>query len=215
MEVSPIYENRMLDPPFPDTRYFEVEIDEVKNGSGRTFIFQNIWPVRAKRKPDWHILKFRIRRGSWTITERIHSTTDVGEIQWLYTDDFNLLFVSSGGRHDGAMLISLITGKLGAIALSMQTGARIPSEFENQQSCRSAFGTIFSDGIDGAFRDAGIYRKHACAVSMHLDAGSPQDATTALCNIHGRVAVSKQQSADLGVDIDKIDDLHDLSWLND
>jgi hypothetical protein len=213
--VSNLYENFPLDPPFPATRFFEIEIEEVRKGINKTFIFQNIWPVRAKRKPDWHILKFRIRRGSWMITERIRSMTNDGETQWLYTDDFNILFISSGGRHDGAMLTSLIIAKLNAIVQSIRSGARIPSEFENQQSCRQAFGTIFSDGVDGAFRDTGVYRQHASAITAELDPKNREADASVICSTHGRMAVTKQQAADLGVDISQIEDLQDLSWLND
>jgi hypothetical protein len=215
MEVSDLYENRMLDPPFPETRFFEIEIDDMKNWGSRTFVFQHITPVKANRKPDWHILKFRIRRGSWSVTERLHSKSANGEIQWLYTDDFNILFISSGGRHDGEMLLNLITGKLDAIAKSIRSGARIPSEFENQLSCRTAFDTMFTDGVDGAFRDAVIYQQHASAISGELDAKDPQAAKTAISSNHGRVAVKPEQAAELHVDLSQIDELQDLSWLNE
>lgn len=215
LETSPVYENRVLDPPLPETRFFEIEIDEVKKWGSKTFVFQNIIPVKAKRKPDWHLLKFRIRRGSWTITERIPQKTASGENQWLYTDDFNILFLSSGGRHDSEMLLNLITVRLDAIAQSIRVGARIPSEFENQQSCRSAFDTMFTDGVDAAFRDAVIYKQHASAISGELSAKSPEAATSAISSNHGRVAVSPVQAAELHVDLTQIDELQDLSWLND
>ena len=215
LEISDLFEDRLLDPPHPSTRFFEIEIDEMRAGTKKTFVFQNIYAVRARRKPDWHILKFRLRRGSWTITERIRSKTKNIETQWLYTDDFNILFVSSGGRHDGVMLVSLITEKLHAIAQSIRSGAPIPSEFENQKSCRSAFGEIFSGGVEGAFRDTGVYRQHASAISAELDAGNPRSAVSSTSGTHGRGIFSKQQAADLAVDIDQIEDLRDLSWLND
>ncbi len=215
LEISDLFENCLLDPPHPSTRFFEIEIDEIRAGTAKTFVFQNIFAVRARRKPDWRILKFRLRRGSWTITERIQSKSKNIETQWLYTDDFNILFVSSGGTHDGAMLASLITEKLYAIARSIRSGSPLPSEFENQQSCRSAIGEIFSDGVEGAFCDTGVYRQHASAISAELDASNPRAAISAISGNHGRGAISKQQAADLAVDIDQIEDLRDLSWLND
>lgn len=215
LETSDLFEDRLLDPPNPSTRYFEIEIDEIRAGTARTFVFRNIWPVLARRKPDWHILKFRIRRGSWTITERIRSETKTSETQWIYTDDFNLLFISSGGRHDGAMLAGLVVEKLHTIARSIQSGAPVPSEFENQQSCRSAFGEIFADGVDGAFCDTGVYRKHASAISVELDAGNPRHAASGINGNHARAAASNQRAADLAVDINQIEELQDLSWLND
>ena len=69
----PATESRILSPPHPETRYFEIEVDEVPASGEKTFVFQNIFPVRAGRKPDWYFLKFRIRRGGWTITERLHA----------------------------------------------------------------------------------------------------------------------------------------------
>ena len=215
LEVSDLFEDRLLDPPNPSTRYFEIEIDEIWTGAGRTFVFKNIWPVRARRKPDWHILKFRIRRGSWTITERIRSESKTGETQWIYTDDFNMLFVSSGGRHDGAMLASLMVEKLHTIALSIRSGDPVPSEFENQRSCRNAFGEIFAQGVDGAFRDTKVYRQHASAISGQPDNGNPRSSASAITGNHGRMVVSNQQAAELAVDITEIEELQDLSWLND
>ncbi|NMB79802.1 MAG: hypothetical protein GYA23_11995 [Methanomicrobiales archaeon] len=215
IEVSRLFENCLLDPPFPETSFFEIEIEEVKKDGKRTFAFTNIWPVRAQRNPDLHILRFRIKRGGWNITERIYDTTPHGEKQWLYTDDFNILFLSSGGRHDAEMLISLITGKLDSIARSIMSGSRIPSEFENQLSCRSAFGTIFSNGVDGAFRDSVIYKQHASAISGELDEYGLPVSGTEIAGRHGHVSVSSQQMARLQVDLDTIDDLQDLSWLTD
>jgi hypothetical protein len=216
MEVSDLYEDQMLDPPFPETRFFEIEIEEVRKTGTRIFAFQNIYPVHAKKKPDWHILKFRIRRGSWSITERIQARTPQGISQWIYTDDFNILFLSSGGRHDPEMLLSLITGKLDCIAQSICAGTRIPSEFENQLSCRTAFSSIFSDGIDGAFREAVIYRDHAQALlTGDLDAASPRTAASEICSHHGRAQVSNTKVAEVHVDLDQIDEMKDLSWLND
>jgi hypothetical protein len=216
LEISDLFEDRLLDPPHPSTRYFEIEIDEIPSGGTRSFVFKNIWPVRARRKPDWHILKFRIRRGSWTITERIRSESKTSETQWIYSDDFNMLFISSGGRHDGAMLASLIVEKLHLIAQSIRSGTPVLSEFENQQSCRSAFGEIFADGVDGAFRDTGVYRQHASAISAELAAGHhPPSATPGIDKNHGRLVVSNPQAADLAVDINQIEELQDLSWLND
>lgn len=216
LEISDLFEDRPLAPPHPSTRYFEIEIDEIPSGGTRSFVFKNIWPVRARRKPDWHILKFRIRRGSWTITGRIRSESKTSETQWIYADDFNMLFVSSGGRHDGAMLASLIVEKLHLIAQSIRSGTPVLSEFENQQSCRSAFGEIFADGVDGAFRDTGVYRQHASAISAELAAGHhPPSATPGIDKNHGRLVVSNPQAADLAVDINQIEELQDLSWLND
>jgi hypothetical protein len=213
MEVSKLYENVVLDPPYPKIRYFEIEIDEQLQGINTTALFQNIFPVRAIRNPDWLFLKFRIRRGGWTISERIHFPTDTGEAQWIYTDDFNILFLSSGGRHDLDMLMNLITGKLNAIAQSCRSGNRIPSEFENQLSCRTAIDTLFSEGVDQAFRDAVIYQDYGLIEPDKLQKDSVLPSEMEIVSRHGRAKVSAEKVAGLHVDINEIDELKDLSWL--
>jgi len=214
MDVSKLYENCILEPPYPKIRFFEVEIDEQRDGRNRTALFQNIFPVHAQRKPDWQFLRFRIRRGSWTVTERIHFPTDTGEAQWLYTDDFNLLFLSAGGRHDLDMLVALITGKLNVIAQSFKAGNPIPSEFENQLACRSAIGTMFSEGVDRAFRDAVIYQDYGLIEQGKLQKDSLPPTGAEICSHHGRAnRVSPDKIADLHVDINDIEDLRELSWL--
>lgn len=214
MDVSKLYENCVLDPPYPKIRYFEIEIDEQREGKMKAALFQNIFPVHAKKKPDWHFLRFRIRRGSWIITERIHFPTDTGEAQWLYTDDFNILFLSSGGRHDLDMLTNLITSKLNAIAQSIHDGNRIPSEFENQLACREAIGTIFSEGVDGAFREAVIYQDFDLIVTNPHEQDLPLPSAAGISIHHNRARVRPEKVADLHVDINEIEDLRDLSWLS-
>jgi hypothetical protein len=215
VEVSNLFENCILNPPFPKTRYFEIEIDEKRGGIQKNALFQNIFPVQAKRKPDWRFLKFRLKCGSWTITERICFPTDTGQAQWLYTDDFNILFLSSGGRHDLDMLTSLITSKLKAIAQSFDSGNRIRSEFENQLSCRDAFDSLFSEGVDGAFRDAVIYQDFGLIVPEEIQGGGALSYGAEICSNHGRASVSPEKAAGLQVDINEIEDLRDLSWLSD
>jgi hypothetical protein len=213
LEVSDLYENTLLDPPFPKTRFFEIEIDEERKNGQKLFVFQNICPVHAKRKPDWHILKFRIRRGSWTITEKLQSQTDEGETQWLYTNDFALLFVSSGGRHDLDMLLDLLTGKLDAIAMSIAAGSRIPSQFEEQQGYRDAFGEIFREGLDGAFSDTVLYAQHAQGFPADSSGGPELPQGGGIFPPHTKKPVWSGKDADLNVDLNTIDDLRDLSWL--
>jgi hypothetical protein len=214
MEVSKLFENCILDPPYPKIRYFEIEIDEHREGRNRTALFQNIFPVYVKRKPDWYFLRFRIKRGSWTVTERILFPTDTGEAQWLYTDDFNILFLSAGGRHDLDMLVNLINGKLNVIAQSFHAGNPLPSEFENQLACRSAISTMFSEGVERAFRDAVIYKDYGLIEPNKLQRDSLQPSGAEICSHHGRAArVSPDKIADLHVDINDIEDLRELSWL--
>ena len=213
VEVSPLFENILYDPPFPQARYFEVEIDEIRSKGNKNTVFNSICPVKAHKKPDLHILRFRIRRGKWTVHERYRSLTPNGEVQWIYTDDFNLLYLSSGGRYDASMLMALIVSKLDTIVQSVASGTRIPSEFENQVECRTAFDSIFADGINSAFRDTVLYKDHSA--DFPSGQGTMADETVSSAEIgrhHGHARVPAGQ---VHVDIDKIDDLNDLSWLND
>jgi len=213
MEVSALYESCVLNPPCPKTRYFEIEIDEKREGKTKTALFHTIFPVQATRKPDWRFLIFRIKHGSWTITERIHFPTAIGDIQWLCTDDLNILFLSLGGRHDPGMLITLITGKLDAIAKSFNAGTILPSEFENQLMCRTTFNTIFSEGTDGAFRDSPVYQDYGLIESRNTLTDSAPLSTREICSHHGWGNVSAEMAASLYADINEIEELRNLSWL--
>lgn len=210
--VSPATESRVLSPPHQETRYFEIEVDEVRKNGEKTFVFQNIFPVRAGRKPDWFFLKFRIRRGGWTITERIYARASDRESQWIYTDDFNILFLSSGGRHDLEMLINLVTARLDEIAISVKSGTPLPSQFETQLACRDVLDSMFSDGVDRAFRDTVLYRQPSPVPS-----GDPPRTVflsgADICRNHGRIAAPVDLAADLNVNLDQIEELDDLSWL--
>jgi len=214
IEVSSMFENCILEPPFPKTRYFEIEIDELRDGAHKAALIQNIFPVHVKRKPDWFFLRFRFKRGGWTITERIHFPTDTGEAQWLYTDDFNILSLSSGGRYDLSTLTNLIAGKLKVIVQSFHEGNRIASEFENQLSCRNAFDVLFRDGVDGAFRDAVIYQDYGFIVPEALPRDVAMASGEEACYNHQcRAGISIDKAASLYFDINEIEELRDLSWL--
>jgi hypothetical protein len=203
--------------PGPETRYFEVEIDEVRKQGRKTAVFQNISPVSAHKNPDWRILKFRIRRGRWK-TERIPSRHEAAGLQWIYTDDFNILFLSSGGRHDHATLINLIAAKLDAITQSVLAGKPCLSEYESQRACRDAFGTIFSDGVGGAFRETLLYRQQAGgAATAQREPGTGMPVSGAgIAACHGKAATpAGGQSSGMNVDVTQIDELNDLSWLTE
>jgi hypothetical protein len=214
MQVSKQYGTCILDPPYPKIRYFEIEIDELREGNNKSVSFQNIFPVRVKRKPGWHFLKCRIWSDSWTVAERIHFLTENIEVQWLYTDDFNMLFLSSGGRHNLGMLINLITCRINTIAQSFDAGNPIPSEFENQIQCRTAFSTLFREGIDGAFRDAAVYQDFGLIECDNLRKGPASLSGAGSCRCQGMAGISTGNFADLHIDINEIADLRDLSWLD-
>jgi hypothetical protein len=160
VEISPSHENRMVDPPYPLTPFFEIEIDQIQKNGKTVFSLRNICPVEINQKPDWNLLNSLIKTGSPRVTRRFQSQDGETETRWLYTDDFFLISLSSGDRHDLSMLLSLILGKLNMIAVSIQSGRRILSEIENQETYRTAMSTMFSDGVDGAFRDVPVYQQH-------------------------------------------------------
>jgi hypothetical protein len=211
--VFPTAESRLLPPPHPETRYFEIEIDEVRDGGRKTFVFQNIFPVQAGRKKDWYFLKFRILKGDWTITERIHAQASDRESQWIYTNDFNILFISSGGRHDIGMLIHLITARLDEIATSAQLGTPLSSQFESQMACRDVLDSMFSGGVEGAFRDTVLYRQHSTPVKRGDPYGKGSLSGADICRNHGRNAAQADPAADMNLNLSQIEELDDLSWL--
>jgi hypothetical protein len=181
VEISPSLENRLLDPPYSFTPFFEIEIDQIQKNGTTVFSFRNICPVQINQKPAWNFLNSLIKTGSPRVTKRFQSQEGETETRWLYTDDFFLISLSSGDRHDLSMLLSLILGKLNMIALSIQSGRRIRSEFENQQKYRAAMSTMFSEGVDGAFRDVPVYQQHGEVTGSGPDGnasapGSPADS---------------------------------------
>jgi hypothetical protein len=219
VQVLPKGEVRILAPPHPATRYFEVEIDESRTRGRKAFVFQAIFPVHAQRRPDLHILKFRIRKGGWMVMERIPAMAMPDDPQWIYADDFNILFLSSGGGNDLDMLMSQITARLDAIAGAAWSGTPLPSQFESQRACRDVFNTMFSGGVDGAFRDTVLYRKHAVvpvwkpAVQKVLPAAGADAAWADICAYHGRAAASVGPGPATSVNLNRIEELNDLSWL--
>ena len=169
VEISLSHENRLIDPPYPFTPFFEIEIDQIQKNGKTIFSLRNICPVQIKEKSDWNFLNPLTQAGSSRVIKRFQSHDGENETRWLYTDDFFLISLSSGDRHDLSMLLSLIINKLNMIALSIQSGRRISSEFENQQKYRAAMSTMFSDGIKGAFRDVPVYQQHGEMTDTEID----------------------------------------------
>jgi hypothetical protein len=194
VEISPLQENRVLDPPYPFTPFFEIEIDQIQKNGKTVFSFRNICPVEINEKPDWNFLNSLVKTGGPQVTKRHQSQEGENETRWLYSDDFFLISLSSGDRHDLSMLLSLIIGKLNMIALSIQSGRRIRSEFENQQKYRAAMSTMFSEGVDGAFRDVPVYRQHGDMTDSKIDVSAAlmstelQDLTAACASEDGTEA---------------------------
>jgi hypothetical protein len=215
VELSPLYENRLLDPPWPLARFFEIEIDQIQKNGRTVFSFRNICPVETEQKPGLNLFNRQIRTGSWNVTKRMHSQEESVETRWLYTDDFFLISLSCGDRHDLSMLLSQILGRLNLIAISIQSGNRIRSEFENQLDCRAAIGTIFSEGVGGAFRDVPVYQTQVPVNRSGPDESTPASIGTPAGESPGEVSSGSRPLANLVVDLNPIEDLGDLSWLTD
>jgi len=66
--------------------------------------------------------------------------------------------------------------------------------------------------VDGAFRDAAIYRDYGLFVSEEIRTCIASGYCTGICSNHGRATVSGEKAAELYVDIYEIEDLRDLSW---
>jgi hypothetical protein len=184
LEISPPDKHHLLDPPYPVTRFFEIEIDQIQKNGRTVFSFRNICPVQIDQKPELHLLNRRIGKGSRNITKRLHAQEGETETRWLYTSDFFLISVSSGDRHDLSTLLSLILGRLNVIALSILSGKRIRSEYENQMEYRNSIGTLFSNGVDGAFRDVPVYQQHGDITSR-----GPDEISSALSNPEHSIAL--------------------------
>jgi len=168
VEISPSGESHLLAPPYPRTCFFEIEIDQIQKNGKTVSSFRNICPVEISRNPGRDFLKSLLGSGP-RVTRRFQSQDGETETRWLYTDDLFLISLSSGDRHDLSMLLSLIIQKLNMIALSVQSGRRIRSEFENQQKYRAAMNTMFSEGVDGAFRDVPVYQQHGDMTGSDID----------------------------------------------
>ncbi len=191
VEISPSHENRLHDPPYQFTPFFEIEIDQIQKNGSTVFSLRNICPVEMNGKPGWNLLNSLIKTGGPRVTKRFQSLEGETETRWLYTDDFFLISLSSGDRHDLSMLLSLIINKLNMIALSTQSGRRIRSEFENQEKFRATMSTMFSEGVDGAFRDVPVYMQHGDMTGSEIDVSAAlmsaelQDLTAACASDEG------------------------------
>jgi hypothetical protein len=136
-----VFDSVILKPPHPKTRYFELIIRELVDSDHSLIDDMQVYPVSAKRKPDLTFLGLRIKRGDWTISERIYKKENTTEIQWIYTDDFHL-FAITHATDPLDVLVEQIVAKIDEIATSIRSGFRIHSHMENQQMRREAFDSV-------------------------------------------------------------------------
>lgn len=190
----------ILDPPYPKTRYFEIELGERKRNGGSITEFLNIYPVYAEKKPDWRIFRFVLRQGSWRITERLCCDSGDDFIQWIYNDDFNLLYLTQG-MTPPELMVDCVIAQIRSIVSSIRSGRRLQSHMENQIWYRHAVEAMRSArSPDPASRPADFVtaapeRAHAWCPPVTVTASPvPEDWQVVL-------------------DLDRIEELNDISWL--
>lgn len=136
-----IYDSVFLKPPHPKTRYFELVITVYLHEGNPVIDDLQVYPVLTRKKPDFRIFGFLIRRGDWIITERIYKKENTTETQWIYTDDFHL-FAITHAEDTLDHMVEKIVAKIDEIATSVKTGYRINSHRENQRMRREAFDAV-------------------------------------------------------------------------
>ena len=57
----PSMEARLLDPPYPRTPFFEIEIDQIQKNGKTVFSLRNICPVEINEKPGLNFLNSFIK----------------------------------------------------------------------------------------------------------------------------------------------------------
>ena len=105
-----------------------------------------VYPGPCTEETGSHvILGFRIKKGRWIITERPENMRyGIPAVQWIYTDDFCLLHLTSGNNSVDAMADLVIT-KIDDIASSIREGNRVRSHIENEVSYRESVKTLLID----------------------------------------------------------------------
>jgi len=129
--------------PVNSTRFFEVVLDATSGDSFSSIRDIIVLPVHAERSGGFSLFGIPILRSRWTVTER-PKNTEPGGRQWAYTDDFNLLLVSSGDTDPGTMA-GLIFDRIDSIVRSIRSGTRAVSHAENRQIYRESIYSYVAD----------------------------------------------------------------------
>lgn len=194
------------DPFHQKTRYFEIVID-VPGGNAGDFVENiTVFPVHARRKRDLRILGFRIKKGRWVVTERPENTRyGIPAVQWIYTDDFSLLHLTSGSNSMDAMADLVIT-KIDEIASSIREGNRVRSHIENEASYRESVKTLL---IDPSRAEPAIKRDLTAAISK----GMPFPQTPGRGTGITAAPIAIADEALLNLRLSEIDEINDMSWM--
>ncbi len=133
-----VCESIVLGPPYSKTRFFEISITVSKKRKDSGIKDLEVYPVTAKKNPDFRIWGFCIRSGKWTITERMFRRGATTAIQWIYTDDFNI-FAITQDQDEPELVAGQVIEKIEDIARSIKSQSPVVSHAENKQMNRDAF----------------------------------------------------------------------------
>jgi len=222
-----VFDSVILKPPHPRTRFFELIIRENHADGVSSIDDLQVYPVLARKKPDLRLFRFRIRRGKWEITERIHRKEKTTEIQWIYTDDFHLFAITHSQECLDDM-VSQIVARIDEIAASISSGSRVSSHMENQRMRREAFDSVM-ESQDGISINKTAILKHPefqliaelgegdrkrmqeeilrdlVAIGATLDSFGGSNKITAKLEIPEKTDINRQLA--------HIEELQDLGWL--
>jgi uncharacterized protein YggL (DUF469 family) len=136
-----ISEIKIVQPPHPRTRYFELTILEYKEKGLSLVDDLQVYPVLVTKKPDITFLGFLIKRGSSVITKRLYKKERMAEVQWIFSHDFHLFAITDSDDSLDQM-VDRIIAKIDEIVTSQRSGSRISSHLEVTQTLREAFDTV-------------------------------------------------------------------------
>jgi len=192
--------------PLNSTRFFEVTLDATRGDSFSSIQDILVLPVHAERSGGFSLFGFALLKSKWVITER-PKTAEPGGRQWAYTDDFNLLLVSSGDTDPGTMA-GLIFERIDSIARSIRSGTRAPSHAENRQIYRES---IYSFVADERIRTEEERHIHDGRTDRGVLPGMPHHRSAGNSSILPGAALPEISAPALRLAI--IEEINDASWL--
>jgi hypothetical protein len=222
-----VFDSVILKPPHPKTRYFELVVNEYRDGDTSLIEDLQVYPVNAARLPDKKIWGITLRKGDWHITERIYKKANTTEIQWIYTDDFHL-FAITHAQDQLDMIVDAMVAKIDEIATSIRTGYRVYSHMENQRIHREAFNSVIESQSGITINKTAVLKhpefqliaelgdgdrkkmqdeilRDLVALGATLDTFGGSNKIVAKIEIPEKTDISKQ--------ISRIEELQDLGWL--
>jgi hypothetical protein len=202
-------------------------IKEFRDGETSLIDDLQVYPVYASRSPDFRILGITLKRGDWSITERIYKKANTTEIQWIYTDDFHL-FAITHAQDQLDVMVDQIVGKIDEIATSIKTGYRVYSHMENQRMRREAFDAVIESQSGITINKTAVLKHPEFQLIAELGEGDRkkmQDeilrdlvALGATLDTFGGsnkivAKIEIPEKTDISSQISHIEELQDLGWL--